>query len=133
MHLFFEAPGHLSYRVSHILDVANCVTLCYITCSSIFCFSCKLVVRYRGLIRFKFTFKTEVYFMYSEIYRSQVYCLLSFDNCICSCNPHPHQNIKYVHHPTKVLLLLSFDHLFLVSIEMKLNRANVAKDFNYLC
>lgn len=64
------------------------VTLwCCVTCSFIPCLSCKLVVRFGGLIRFKFTFKTEVKFTYREIHRSQMYCLLSLDKCIHSCNP----------------------------------------------
>lgn len=82
--LFVDDPGNLSCRVSHILDVASCdlVVLCNMLLYPLSSF--KLLVRFGGLIRFKFTFKIEVKFTCREIHRSQMYCLPSLDKRIHS-------------------------------------------------
>ena len=44
----------MSYLVSYSQDFADCISLVQLTCSSILCTSCKLIVRSSGLIRFTF-------------------------------------------------------------------------------
>lgn len=72
--------------------------------------------------------KTEVEFTYSEIYKSQGYCLLSFDTCIPSCNPHPIKGYISTT-PAKFSLLLSFDYCFPVCVEIELHLPSTAEDF----